>query len=120
MSLHSYGELSWIFKSMDEGTTAWTLDLLWNTGVHIMGRNTFYDMASYWPYSTDMVAAPTNEIPKAVFSTKGLLDPLNENFTTRGSKDAPPIRKPEGASISPANIASWESAAILTGDLATC
>jgi dihydrofolate reductase len=33
-----------------------------------MGRQTYYDMAAWWPYSKEPFAPPMNEIPKAVFS----------------------------------------------------
>lgn len=41
---------------------------LWKTGVHVMGRVTYEEMAGYWPTSTHDYAAPMNEIPKVVFS----------------------------------------------------
>ncbi len=57
------GEVDWVFKSMDEGAMAWTVDALWQAGVHIMGSRTYYDMAAYWPTSTEPFAPPMNEIP---------------------------------------------------------
>jgi dihydrofolate reductase len=33
-----------------------------------MGRNTYEEMAEFWPTSDDAYAAPMNEIPKVVFS----------------------------------------------------
>jgi len=113
------GESGWIFPSMDEGTTAWTLDTLWQAGVHIMGRRTFYDMACYWPYTMDPFAAPMNEIPKVVFSKKGLLEPVSEKLTTRGFKDAPPLQQPEGSEYLSPHAATWAEVTVLTGDLAT-
>ena len=41
---------------------------IWNASLHIMGSRTFHDMAAYWPTSTEVFAAPMNQIPKAVFS----------------------------------------------------
>jgi dihydrofolate reductase len=82
------GEIDWIFKTMDEEATSWTLNAVWQAGVHIMGSRTFYDMASYWPYSTEVFAAPMNAIPKMAFSRKGLLHPNMEELTTRAFKDA--------------------------------
>jgi dihydrofolate reductase len=41
---------------------------IWEAGAHLMGRNTYEDMAAYWPTSTADYAAPMNEIPKVVFS----------------------------------------------------
>src|ERR671924_136234 len=36
--------------------------------LHLMGRNTYEEMAEFWPASTADYAAPMNEIPKVVFS----------------------------------------------------
>ena len=36
--------------------------------LHLMGRNTYEEMASFWPTSDDPYAAPMNTIPKVVFS----------------------------------------------------
>lgn len=36
--------------------------------LHLMGRNTYEEMAEFWPTSDDAYAAPMNEIPKVVFS----------------------------------------------------
>jgi dihydrofolate reductase len=33
-----------------------------------MGRNTYEEMAEFWPVSDDAYAAPMNELPKVVFS----------------------------------------------------
>jgi dihydrofolate reductase len=33
-----------------------------------MGRNTYEEMAGFWPVSRDAYAAPMNQIPKVVFS----------------------------------------------------
>jgi dihydrofolate reductase len=39
-----------------------------DVGRHLMGRNTYEEMAEFWPVSDDPYAAPMNEIPKVVFS----------------------------------------------------
>jgi dihydrofolate reductase len=44
------------------------LDWLGHAGCHIMGRNTYLEMAAHWPHSGDAYAAPMNELPKVVFS----------------------------------------------------
>lgn len=62
------GEVDWIFKSFDEGLASWITDTLWQAGVHIMGSVTYKDMAEYWPDSSEVFAAPMNDIPKIVFS----------------------------------------------------
>jgi len=41
---------------------------LWGAGTHIMGRVTYLEMADFWPKSSDVNAAPMNDIPKVVFS----------------------------------------------------
>ena len=48
--------------------TRWKLDRIRRAGTHIMGRVTYEEMASFWPYSTDDYAAPMNDLPKVVFS----------------------------------------------------
>jgi dihydrofolate reductase len=58
----------WIFPSMSEDGGAWTLVVISKAGAHLMGRSTYLDMAGYWPTSTEVFAAPMNDIPKVVFS----------------------------------------------------
>ena len=41
---------------------------LGGAGTHIMGRVTYLEMADFWPNSSDVNAAPMNDIPKVVFS----------------------------------------------------
>jgi dihydrofolate reductase len=90
------GELDWVFESIDEATTAWIVERLWQADVHIMGRRTFQDMASHWPTSTEPYAAPMNEIPKVVFTKQGL----------------------STASTRPGKAKNWDEATVATGDLA--
>ncbi len=65
------GEIHGIFKTKSEDAAAWTVDKILQAGAHLMGRKTFNDMAAYWPNSSEVFAAPMNEIPKIVFSKKG-------------------------------------------------
>jgi dihydrofolate reductase len=58
------GDAAWMFKSSDEVSREWALDLIRAAGVHVMGRGTYDSMAAYWPTATDPFAAPMNEIPK--------------------------------------------------------
>jgi len=109
------GEIDWIFKSFDEGATAWTVDTLWQAGVHIMGSRTFRDMAAYWPSSSESFAAPMNEIPKMVFSRRGS---IGEASTTRALEDATRLRKGGDAPATPAGAFSWTNPGIASGDLA--
>jgi dihydrofolate reductase len=104
-------EIDWIFRSTDDEATTWTVESLWQTGVHIMGSRTFRDMAAYWPTSSEPFAAPMNEIPKAYFSSGG------EQSTTRALEDA----TARIGSLPPASaraLESWDAARVVTGDLA--
>lgn len=65
------GKNDWIFRSSDEKSRAWLVDHLWEAGVFIMGRKSFEEMSPFWPTAPGPMAAPMNEIPKAVFSQKG-------------------------------------------------
>jgi dihydrofolate reductase len=109
------GEIDWIFKSFDAGVAAWTVDTLWQAGVHAMGSRTFRDMAAYWPRSTEPFAAPMNEIPKLVFSKTGL---RGDESTTRALEDATRLRKASEAPATPAKASSWTKPTIAGGDLA--
>ena len=110
------GEIDWLLRTLDEGSTNWIVDTLWQAGLHIMGSRTFNDMKSYWPYSTEPFAAPMNETPKAVFSKNRI---TNGN-TTRALKDSTILSDEKGlrdnSITSPGD--SWMNAQILTGGLA--
>ncbi len=62
------GRNDWIFPSMSDDAAAWTLDAVWQASAHLMGAETYRAMAAYWPQSSEIFAAPMNEIPKVVFS----------------------------------------------------
>ena len=98
-------DVDWIFATMDDGAVDWTMKSVWQAGVHIMGSRTFRDMASYWPFSTEVYAAPMNEIPKVVFSK-------NPSVTS-------PAARAEARSSDPAKEKSWREARVMSGDLAT-
>jgi len=106
------GEIDWIFKSYDAGATAWTVETLWQAGVHIMGSRTFQDMAAYWPTSTEPYAAPMNEIPKIIFSRSGQL----QAATTQALADAKRQRTEETAASGPS---SWTTPGVASGDFAS-
>jgi dihydrofolate reductase len=114
------GEIDWIFRSMDNSVAAWTVDLLWQAGVHIMGSRTFHDMASYWPASNEPFAAPMNEIPKVVFTRKGFIEPTSDELTTNALKDARMYS--EGlfnvSDTLSLHSHTWANAQVATGDLA--
>jgi dihydrofolate reductase len=107
------GEIDWIFRSMDEEGTAWTVESIRQAGVHAMGSRTFRDMAAYWPSSTEPFAAPMNEIPKVVFSRTG---PASIQATTRALEDARAQANATSAP-SPGVVRGWTDARIIVGDL---
>jgi dihydrofolate reductase len=90
------GGLKWALGG-DPQATAWTMEIISNAGLHIMGSRTFAEMVRVWPTSTEVFAAPMNQIPKAVFSRKG-------PAILKAAKAAP------GAD-------SWGQAYVATGDL---
>ena len=62
------GVPAWPTSFYDEEFGAELLELISGSGVRAMGRGAYQEMASYWQTSTDPLAKPMNEIPKAVFS----------------------------------------------------
>ncbi len=114
------GEIDWIFRSLDAGATAWTCETLWQAGAHLMGSRTYQDMAAYWPTSTEPFAAPMNEIPKVVFSTKGVLPARSPALTTRAFHDARARPGAPVASSRPVSTeeASWANPRVTGSDLA--
>lgn len=51
--------------SLKDRKLGWMQDV----GLHLMGRNTYEEMAGFWPMSDDPYAASMNDVPKVVFST---------------------------------------------------
>jgi dihydrofolate reductase len=100
------GRNTWMFGA-DQEAKAWSVDYLWNAGLHIMGSNTFLSMASWWPTSVDQFAPPMNQIPKAVFSRRGA------SILERAS-NAPSAQT---ATLQP-GAESWAAAHVASGDLA--
>ena len=92
------GETDWMIRSRDEGGKAWVAETLWRAGLHAMGSRSYFAWAGYWPTSTDLLAAPMNDIPKIVFTQQRSLDLI--------AGDSAPA-------------ASWAEAQIANGDLAT-
>lgn len=64
------GTNTWMYGS-DPESKAWAVAVTWNASLHIMGSRTFQGMAPFWPTSTMEFAPPMNQIPKAVFSSRG-------------------------------------------------
>jgi|SRR5579859_7870650 len=112
------GEIDWIFTSMDTTAADWTVSVIRNAGLHLMGSRTFHDMVAYWPNSTEVFAAPMNEIPKAVVTRKGIGTIGDPAQTTTALKQANLINKDSPRRSTPA-MESWQQALVLTGDLAS-
>lgn len=108
------GEIDWLLCTMDPSAAKWVINTLWQAGMHIMGSRTFQDMAAYWPASPDRLAAPMNEIPKAVFSKKGFIDRTTSAGSTQAIKNATNMDKEKG--ITPTAVSkhasTWTNAAV--------
>ena len=63
-----FGAGGWGTPPEDPALQARKLGWIRDAGLHLMGRNTYQEMAGFWPYSDDEYAAPMNHIPKVVFS----------------------------------------------------
>jgi dihydrofolate reductase len=109
------GEIDWIFGSMNPEVMDWLSKTLWEAGVHIMGSRTYQDMVAYWPRSSDLLAAPMNQIPKMVFSRKGKVLP-NPTLTTTAFVDASKGATPLGE-IPADMVNGWSDPKIASGDL---
>jgi dihydrofolate reductase len=78
-------------------------------------------MASYWPFSNEVYAAPMNEIPKVVFSKNPSVTSPAARSTTQAIEDASRTsgtRANVRGSDSPEEQ-SWLNARVMSGDLAT-
>jgi len=64
-----YGAGGWGTPPEDAALKQRKLDLIREAEAHLMGRNTYEEMAEFWPVSDDEYAEPMNTIPKVVFST---------------------------------------------------
>ena len=94
------GTNTWMYGS-DAESQAWTVEVISNASLHIMGARSFLAMAPFWPTSDLVFAAPMNEIPKAVFSRRGLA--ILKDVKT------PARTRPGGE--------SWAKAYVASGDL---
>jgi dihydrofolate reductase len=106
------GEADWLFRSSDEESTAWTVDVISRAGIHAMGRKTWHDMAAYWPTSTEPFAPPMNDLPKVVFARTG----LGARETTTALVDARAQRHAQ----QPADldvVRGWTNPRVASGDL---
>ncbi len=114
------GESDWIFATTDEKATAWELALFSSAGLHIMGSKTYADMIAWWPFSDEVVAPAMNDIPKAVFTTKGK-ESIQKLSTTRAIEDANAALQRSGGQKrepDPKVLKMWQDAYIASGPIA--
>lgn len=110
------GGVKWIFDTHDDKAAEWTVRIISDASLHIMGSRTFHDMAAYWPTSTEVFAPPMNRIPKAVFSKQGM-SILQSANTTVALRDARANARPEQRGALQPGSDSWAQAHVATGDL---
>jgi dihydrofolate reductase len=95
------GEADWIHRTGGDDCLEWLVDTLRQAGIHAVGSRSFHTMAAFYPSSNLPFAAPMNEIPKIVFTRKGLPElPLAQATGTAPEKG------------------SWANPFIADGDLA--
>jgi dihydrofolate reductase len=94
-------ESDWMFRGSTPDSAAWTLDILRGAGLHLLGRGLFEFWESFWPTQTTPMAAPVNDIPKALFTHDPGYRPQLHPATEES-----------------ASAASWRDARVLSGDLA--
>lgn len=111
------GEADWIFKSSGKDVAEWDIPILWKASHHLMGSRTYQDMAAWWPTSKGDYAAPMNEIPKVVFSRRGLRAPSKKLTTASLKSSQAANRKEQGAKPSAQVISSWVHPTVCTGKL---
>jgi len=113
------GENNGVFRSVDEGATAWTMESLRNASLHIMGSKTYRDMLAWWPTSDEVFAAPMNAIPKAVFTRHGAQS-LQDLRTTPALRDASGARDSRGdrpKAADPQVLKAWHEPYVATGPI---
>jgi len=92
------GEADWIGRTGGDDALDWLVDNLWQAGLHAVGSRSYRAMAAFYPTSKLVFAPPMNDIPKVVFTKKGL----------DASEDA--------AAAAPAD-GSWANPFVAKGDL---
>jgi dihydrofolate reductase len=115
------GEVDWIFRTKGDSTEVqWGVDTLRSAGAHMMGSITYYGMAAFWPFSDSPLAPAMNDIPKVIFSRKGIKDGTQVDRTTRALADAraDDIGARQGVTPTAEILQSWAEPTVARGDLA--
>ncbi|NLR98661.1 dihydrofolate reductase family protein [Rhizobium sp. P38BS-XIX] len=110
------GTNRWMFGA-DPEAKAWSVETIWSAGLHIMGSRSFRTMAAWWPTSTDIFAAPMNQIPKAVFSRQGRAI-LSDVAPAAELDQARAIAGHTQSAERQPGADSWAAAYVASGDLA--
>jgi dihydrofolate reductase len=114
------GEADWVFRTNDEKAADWTVSLISNASLHIMGSRTYHDMAAWWPYSDEVYAPPMNDIPKGVFTRKGAAS-LSQPAATQAVKDAEAALEKAGGkkkAPDPKVLKGWADPYVASGPMA--
>ena len=112
-------ESDWLFANSDPSADAYSVKTAWRAGAHVMGSNTYRDMAAWWPSSTEIFAPAMNEIPKVVFSKNPKITDKSNWTKVESISDSTkaPAGKRASASVTTANEKSWLEARVMSGDL---
>jgi dihydrofolate reductase len=110
------GEIDWVFRTSGDDSREWVVDTLRDADAHLMGSRSYYDMAAFWPFSDLPFAAPMNDIPKIMFSSKGK-DGARLDRVTRALADARENAGQPDAGPSVAVLQSWAEPTVASGDL---
>jgi dihydrofolate reductase len=103
-----YGAAGWGTPPEDAALKRRKLDLIREASAHLMGRNTYEEMAGFWPTSEDEYAEPMNTIPKVVFSRTLEQVDWPETHIARGDLGEEIARLKRE---SPGNLIAWGGAA---------
>jgi dihydrofolate reductase len=114
------GESEWLFANTDPSADEWSVKTAWQAGAHVMGSNTYHDMAAWWPSSTEIFAPAMNEIPKIVFSKDPNVTAKSKWTKLKSIADSTKASagKRTKASVTAQNEKSWAEARVMSGDLA--
>jgi dihydrofolate reductase len=91
-------------------------DTLREAGAHLMGSRTYYDMASFWPFSDLPFAPAMNEIPKILFSGQAK-DDARLDRVMGALANAQAGRDAEQSGPTEAVLRSWAEPMVARGDL---
>ena len=65
------GKGDWMFRTQSDEGRAFVAEKMSGAGLHIAGKNSFAQWATWWPQQTMPIAKVMNSTPKAVFARSG-------------------------------------------------